>query len=124
MKDIETKEDVARMISGFYSRVNEDPLLGPVFNEVAAVNWDTHLPVMIDFWSTLLLGTGEYKGQPFPKHAVLPLTSAHFERWLKLFDENIKDLYSGPVADQAIHQAHQIARVFEFKFNNIQANKA
>jgi len=121
MKDIETKEDVASMVSGFYSRVNEDPLLGPVFNDVARVNWDEHLPTMVSFWSSLLLGTGDYKGQPFPKHAVLPLTSAHFDQWVRLFNENIRKQFAGPVTDQAIHQARQIAKLFEFKFNQIQA---
>jgi hemoglobin len=121
MKDIETKEDVERMVNGFYTLVNEDPLLGPVFNRVAEVNWKDHLPIMYKFWSSLLLGTGEYKGQPFPKHAVLPIDAAHFERWLLLFEQNLRDQFAGPVAEQAMNQARQIARVFEFKLTQIRS---
>ncbi len=119
MTDIKTKEDVAGMVEGFYSLVNEDDLLGPVFNEVAAVDWKAHMPLMVSFWSTLLLGTGEYRGQPFPKHAVLPLTPLHFERWIQLFRQNLEARFSGPVAAQAMQQAQQIARVFQFKYAKI-----
>lgn len=123
MTDIKTKEDVTRMVHGFYDRVGEDELLGPVFNEIAQVDWKTHLPLMVEFWSTLLHGTASYKGQPFPRHAVLPLTPQHFQRWLYLFEENLSDNFKGPIADQALTQARQIARVFEFKFERIRMHR-
>ncbi len=119
MRDIENRNDVKEMVEGFYTLVNKDTLLGPVFNEVAKVKWPDHLSLMVDFWCTLLFGTGEYKGQPFPRHAALPLTPAHFERWIEVFNKNIEARFEGPVSSQAQQQAGQIARVFAFKYQQI-----
>jgi truncated hemoglobin YjbI len=83
--DINDEADVKRLVDTFYDRVNADPLLAAVFNDVAQVNWPHHLPIMYRFWSSLLLGTMTYKGQPFPKHLPLPIGKEHFERWLELF---------------------------------------
>ena len=115
MPDIQTSDDVRQLVYSFYDRVQTDELLGPVFNDVAHVDWPAHLPVMVDFWSSLLFGTANYKGRPFPKHAALPINRAHFGRWLKLFFENLDAQFAGPKAEEAKAKALSIAALFQHR---------
>jgi hypothetical protein len=71
--DIATSDDVALLVDQFYGKVRYDDLLGPIFNDVAQVDWPAHMATLYSFWETMLLGTGTYRGAPFPKHAVLPV---------------------------------------------------
>ncbi|GGK84613.1 group III truncated hemoglobin [Rufibacter glacialis] len=113
--DIQTEEDIRLLVDTFYDNVNQDGLLGPVFNEVAKVNWEHHLPRMYEFWSTVLFGSTAYKGQPFPKHLALPIERAHFTRWIALFTQTVDDLFAGTMAEQAKQKAASIANIFQMK---------
>ncbi len=110
--DIKTSEDIKRLVDSFYEKVNRDELLGPIFNDVAKVDWATHLPVMYRFWESMLLGEGNYHGAPFPKHAVLPVEQRHFERWLTLFAGTVKENFAGPKSEEATSRAICIADTF------------
>ena len=107
------------MVDSFYGKVNEDELLAPVFNDFAGVNWEKHLPVMYDFWSTILLGEMSYKGNPFLKHIPLPVDKKHFDRWLALFLETIDEHFTGNVAEEAKNRARSIAGIFQHKLASI-----
>ena len=113
MTDITNKEDIMLLIDTFYDKVKKDLLIGHIFNEVAKVDWDKHLPVMYDFWEMILFGSRSYKGDPMTKHIALskktPLNEAHFEQWKKLFFETVDQLYSGSIANEAKSRASNIA---------------
>jgi hemoglobin len=113
--EIETEDDVRLLVDKFYEKVNKDPLLSPVFNEEAGVNWEEHLPKMYKFWSTQLLGTGSYSGRPFPPHMELKIGKEHFERWLDLFLSTVDEYFTGPVAETARTKAKSIAAIFQYK---------
>ena len=81
----------------FYDKVRADELIGPVF-ERAIHDWDAHIKVMVDFWSTAMLGTGRYKSQPFPPHVPLRIGQAHFDRWLVLWKEATEETMPPGVA--------------------------
>jgi hemoglobin len=82
-----TEEEVISLVQRFYAKVRHDEDLAPVF-ESYAVDWDKHLPKMVDFWSSALRGTGRYKGAPMARHIALHgLTAQLFHRWLALFRE-------------------------------------
>ncbi|WP_303309971.1 group III truncated hemoglobin [Hymenobacter sp. BT730] len=115
LSDITTEADIRLLVDRFYDKVNADELLSPIFNEVAQVHWEQHLPTMYDFWSGLLLNTGRYRGRPFPKHLVLPVDGQHFHRWLTLFTETVAAHFAGPVADDAIRKAGNIAHIFQHR---------
>ena len=119
MKDIENREDVKLLVDTFYNKVNKDELLGPIFNDVAAVNWDEHLPKMYNFWESLLFGAQSYKGRPFDSHMPLPLSAAHFQRWVSLFTATVNELFEGPKADEALVKAENIAGIFKFKMHSL-----
>ena len=86
--------DVAEMVRRFYRDVAQDDLLGPMFNEVARVDWSEHLPKLTAFWCRALFGTQGYAGNPFRAHQLIhaqrAFTVAHFERWLELFYETVE----------------------------------
>ncbi len=120
LTDITTEEDIKKLVDSFYEKVNQDTLLSPIFNDFAKVNWEKHLPIMYRFWSSILLGTASYEGQPFPKHAFLPVDPTHFAQWLHLFFETISENFRGPVAEEAKLRAANIARIFSNKIQIIQ----
>jgi hemoglobin len=115
LADIQTEADIKLLIDSFYEKVNHDELLAPIFNGVAQVDWGKHMPTMYDFWSSLLLGTGRYRGRPFPKHLPLPVNATHFQRWLELFRATVEEHFAGPKADEAKQRALSIATVFEYR---------
>ena len=97
--DITDRRDVACLVNVFYDRVRDDRLLGPIFDDVAHVDWATHLPRMYDFWESVLFGTSTFKGTPLVVHRTLarhtPLTAEAFDRWVTLFQTTVDDLFSG-----------------------------
>jgi len=119
-QDITTEADIKKLVDTFYDKVNKDTLLSPIFNDLSKVNWETHLPKMYQFWSTILLGTLSYSGQPFPKHAFLPIDQTHFSQWLFLFYETLTENFRGPNTEEAKLRAANIARIFLNKINAIQ----
>jgi hemoglobin len=82
-----TEEMIHTLVHAFYAQVRRDPALGPIFNRTVA-DWDRHLAKLCDFWSSVTLMTGRFKGAPMAAHARLPdIRATHFARWLHLFRE-------------------------------------
>src|SRR5438105_4589398 len=96
--DITDRRDVAYLVNVFYDRVRDDDILGPIFDDIAHVDWATHLPRMYDFWESVLFARGTFKGAPLVVHRALarrtPLTTAAFDRWIALFQSTVDDLFS------------------------------
>lgn len=115
LPDIQAEADIKLLVDTFYSKVHQDELLDPVFNGFAHVDWLRHLPIMYDFWSSILLGTSRYHGRPFPKHMPLPINATHFQRWLELFEATVDELFAGPKAEEAKVRALNIATMFEYR---------
>jgi hemoglobin len=100
------------LVRAFYARVREDELLGPVF-AARVEDWEPHLSKMIAFWSSVVLMSGVYHGQPMQKHLPLPIDAAHFDRWLDLFSETARDLCPPKAAELFIQRAKNIAESLE-----------
>lgn len=79
---------IAIVIDRFYERIRADPTLGPVFNG-AVVDWDSHLQKLAAFWSSVMLTSGRYKGNPVAVHRrhTDVITPAMFDRWLALWTD-------------------------------------
>lgn len=112
-KEIETENDIELLVHAFYDKVRNDDLLFPVFDDIIKDNWPAHLQKMVSFWSTLLLYTRTYEGDPLTTHIPLPLTFQHFERWLHLFGETVDARFTGQVAENAKKRASSIARIMK-----------
>lgn len=111
MRDIEGLEDIRFLVDGFYTQVQQDPLLSPVFAS-RIQDWQPHLDIMYRFWNAALFGERGYVGNPFAKHAELSIDGPHFERWIKLFYETVEKHFEGPVADDAKRRAMIMAHTF------------
>jgi len=109
-----TEESIGRLLALFYGRVRHDPDLGPVFARVVGTtdaDWTPHLARIADFWSSTMLRSGKYHGDPFSAHMRLPgLQPAMFDRWLALFHESCAELFEPDVADAFRERAERIAR--------------
>lgn len=103
-------EDMLRdLVHCFYGKVRADPVLGPVF-AARIRDWEPHLARMVDFWSSVALMTGRYHGAPVPAHRDLPVTQAHFDRWLALFGEAAREVCTREGAEHVVIRAERIAR--------------
>jgi hemoglobin len=112
LPDITGHADVERLVTAFYAKARHDPALAHFF---AQVDWAHHTPRIVDFWDTLLFGTGTYRDDAMTPHVRLhqrtPLSPAHFERWVALFTGTVDDLFQGPKAEEAKMRARSIAGV-------------
>ena len=96
-----TELAIAALVERFYSKARRDPLIGPVFN-AAVEDWDEHLHKLRDFWSSVMLTTGRYKGNPMAAHVKHPIEPAFFERWLALWRETAGELFAPIVSERAL----------------------
>ncbi len=97
------------MVYSFYDAIRLDEVLGPIFNR-HITDWDKHLPTMVDFWSSALIGTARFRGAPMPKHAALPGLSVElFQRWLMLFQQTTDALPNAALGERAHELATRIA---------------
>ena len=103
---------IERLVRAFYDRVRADALIGPVF-EAHIADWEPHLRQMFAFWSSVMLRSGRYRGDPMRKHAVLPVDAAHFDRWLELFRKTAEDLCPPAAAALFVERAQLIGRSLE-----------
>lgn len=125
LPDITTRSDVENLVNTFYDKVRDDATIGVIFNEIADVNWDTHLPKMYDFWEGILFGTGNYRGRPMPPHFKLnetyPFQPEYFDAWLALFYATVDELFEGEKATEVKMRAMNIAAVMEHRIDQINA---
>ncbi len=102
-QDILGEEEITNVVHTFYDRVAVDEKLGPIFNDVVKIDWSTHLPVMVQFWRTIVFGDGGYQGNPLMAHmkwaSDVRMDENKFQHWLALFHQTIDDLYAGPYAE-------------------------
>jgi hemoglobin len=121
-KDIEQRAHIEQIVDHFYEKVRRDPAIGYIFNDIAKVDWQHHLPVMYAFWESIVLNKNSYSGNPMAVHAKLnaetPLTAAHFKQWLHLFTTTVDELFEGRKAQLAKERAASIAAVIEAKVPN------
>lgn len=104
------EESLRRLVGQFYSRVRADAELGPIFND-AIHDWPEHLDRLSDFWSSVMLTSGRYKGQPVPAHQKhgSRISPELFDRWLALWDETSDALMTPEAAAALQDRARRIA---------------
>jgi hemoglobin len=105
-----TEEQLSSLVHRFYGKVREDEALGPVFNHAIA-DWPHHLGKMVDFWSSVMLTTGRYKGNPMMMHLkhIAQIRPEMFDRWLELWRETARETLDEQGAAGVIGKAERIA---------------
>jgi hemoglobin len=122
-----TESQIEDLVATFYARIRTHPSLGPIFERVIGDDWTPHLKVMCNFWSSVMLTTGRYKGRPIPAHVRInrqpegsiepPLIQPkHFAEWLTLFEATAKDLFAPDLAASFIEKANRIAESLKLGF--------
>lgn len=120
--DVQNREDIDVLMDEFYSRALKDDLIGYIFTDVAQLDLGHHLPVIGDFWESILFRTGNYARHgrnPMQVHMALNmkehLKPEHFERWIEIFYGVLDENFEGPNTDilkqKAAFMAQRISSV-------------
>ena len=121
-KDISERADIELLIEKFYHKLLNDPSIGYIFTDVAKIDLEHHLPILADFWESLLLSKNEYSNNTMKIHmdlnAKTPLTKEHFILWLKYFNDTLDELFEGDKTTLARQRATSIATVMQIKIIN------
>ena len=118
-KDIETRNDIESLLNDFYKKAFKDDLIGRFFTEVVPLNLETHLPLIADFWESVLLDGKGYRKNVMEIHRDISnkskIEKEHFDRWVKLFNETVNNFFEGPKANLAKQRATSIATMMNIK---------
>ena len=106
-----SEHEIGLLVDRFYDKVRQDDQLAPIFlSAIAEDEWPKHLATMRDFWSSVMLTSGRYHGNPVATHRQLDgVTPEHFERWLQLFAETCQELFAAPLTGAFMEKARRIA---------------
>jgi hemoglobin len=119
MKDLETREDIAILVEKFYEKVFVDETIGHIFTDFMNVRPETHFPIMINFWETVLFAKNAYHGNVIMKHVNIhrdfPLKGHHFDRWIELLFETLDENFKGEITELAKIRAKSMAMVLQVK---------
>ena len=123
MTDIRNKADIKVFVDTFYSQIQADELVGAVFaGKIKEEEWPQHLEKMYAFWNSILFQSAEYHGNPFSHHINLNIGTAHFERWITLFQKSIDANFEGGKAEEAKLRTGKMRILFESKLAHIKSN--
>jgi hemoglobin len=105
-----SEDNIRRLVDAFYAKIRLDPELGPIFARAIPGDWQPHLTKMYAFWSSVMLTSGRYKGNPVARHlAIEGIQPPLFERWLALFDETCGELFDDRLRDEFGGKAARVA---------------
>lgn len=118
-KDISNRKDLLLLVTEFYKKLLADDSISYLFTEVAKIDLDHHLPVLVDFWDSILFNSNTYQKNAMQPHLVLhqksPLQKHHFDTWLNYFKQTVDELFEGEKAFIAKERATSIATVMHIK---------
>jgi len=118
-RKIENNADIKHLVDAFYKKVIKDESIGFIFTDIIQLNWEVHIPVMYSFWESVLLSKPSYSGNPVLKHVELnqkmPLTKAHFDRWLELWFSTLDENFQGDIANSAKEKATMMKDLMLYK---------
>jgi hemoglobin len=101
-----TEQSISTLVNRFYARVREDALLGSVFNSAIGDHWPEHLATLTDFWTSVLLASGRYKGNPMMAHLAIPqMDQQHFSRWIEQWRETTTDIFGPEISRVLVAKA-------------------
>ncbi len=121
-KDIDTRTAIEHFVAAFYEKLMKDETIGIIFTTIVPIHLEKHLPVIADFWESILLDHPVYKNNAmsvhYPIHKKFPLTQQHFDTWLRHFNNTLDEMYEGPKTTLAKKRAKDIAALMLHKMNS------
>jgi hemoglobin len=122
-KDIENRDDLLLLVTRFYEKLLADTSISYLFTAIARIDLPHHLPVLVDFWDSVLFQSDTYHKNAMQPHLLLhqksPLTDHHFEIWLRYFKATTDELFEGEKAFQIKERATSIATVMRIKIRQL-----
>lgn len=119
--DIQTRDDLFVLVKTFYEKLFADELLQTIFIDVAKIKLEEHLPILVDFWDSILLDGDSYRRNQMEKHTELNkkfrLEKQHFDQWIFLWNQTIDELFAGERAEHAKFRAKSIADIMSYKID-------
>lgn len=118
-RDIENRDDLLVLMEQFYKKLLADDSINYLFTDIAKIDLEHHLPVLVDFWDGILFQSDTYKKNAMQPHLDLhrksPLQKHHFNTWLNYFTQTVDELFGGEKAFLAKERARSIATVMQIK---------
>lgn len=127
MRDLENRQDLEILLNRFYELAFSDPLIGIFFTEVVPLNLETHIPVIADFWESVIFNTHGYRKNVMEVHAHIhhlkAIRKEHLDQWVQLFTNTVDELFTGENATRLKQRAVSIATLMNIKLNQNQIGK-
>jgi len=122
-KDISNREDLLKLLTLFYNRLLSDRSISYLFTDIAKIDLQHHLDILVNFWDSVLFQNDVYRKNAMQPHLILhqqsPLQKHHFETWLKYFNDSVDELFEGEKAFLAKERALSIATVMQIKISQL-----
>jgi len=119
MRDIDNKADIEALMKAFYAKAIYDGVIGHYFTEVVVLNLEKHLPVICNFWDSVVFNQTGYQGNVMQVHQHLhclsAFTSEHFKQWVFLFKQTVDEHFEGDNSEKIKQRAESIATVMNIK---------
>ena len=126
-KDIQDRDDIARLVEAFYERLLSDLNISHFFTEDIISNLKAHLERISDFWVGIIFSESNYRGNPMIKHLELnkrlPMSEEHFMIWMQHWSDSVNHMFEGENAKTAISRAESIAALMLFKVQEANRDK-
>lgn len=126
-RDIQCREDIVDILWKFYTIAFKDDLIGRFFTEVVPLDLDTHIPVIADFWDSVVFNARGYRKNVMEVHQHIHQLSAirkeHLDRWVKLFTGTVSENFEGEKAELMKQRARSIATLMDIKLNHNTLNR-
>lgn len=123
MKDILNKDDLYLLVNEFYKKLLTDVRISYIFTEVVKIKLEEHLPILVTFWSQILLGTGGYSNNLTQIHLDVNLkeylTPELFSIWLEHFNTSVDEHFIGDNSEKIKSQALNLATVLKIKIAKV-----
>src|SRR5215207_4970250 len=117
MRDIENRKDIEHILKAFYEQAFKDTSIGHFFTEVVPLNLETHLPVIADFWESIIFNTHGYRKNVMEVHqhihGLSNIKKEHLDKWVKIFMETTDELFAGDKATLIKQRARSIATLMD-----------
>ena len=124
MSDITTQENLYLLVDEFYKKLLADNRINYIFTDIVKIRIEEHLPILVTFWSQMILGTGGYTNNLTDIHLNVNklehLTPEIFEIWLHHFYTTVDENFTGKNADEIKKQASNLSIILQIKIKNQQ----
>ncbi len=119
MSDIQSQSDLYLLVDKFYKKLLQDKTISYIFTDIVKIKIEEHLPILVTFWSQMILGTGGYTNNLTDIHLKVDqlehLTPELFEIWISHFNKSVDENFIGTNATEIKSQVKNLAIILQIK---------